>query len=110
MTISSVQIRMARAALGWGVRDLAAHASLSTETITRAEQSSSEITEKTWGALQRALEEAGIEFLTNTNSVTHHNDVGLAAICADPSMPLGIRRTYPRYDASFDLKSNATKQ
>ena len=94
--ITSLQVRMARAALGWGVRELATHSGLSTETITRVDQAPAEITTKTWAALQRAFEEAGIEFLSDTDSVALHKDVQLAAICADPSMPLGIRRIYAR--------------
>ena len=43
-----------------------------------------------------ALEEAGIELMSETNSVTLHPSVTEAAICADPSMPLGVRRIYPR--------------
>jgi ribosome-binding protein aMBF1 (putative translation factor) len=96
MPITSLQVRMARAALSWGVRELAAKANLSTDTITRAEQGSPEVTSKTWGALQRALEEAGIEFLPETDSVALHKNVFEAAICADPAMPLGVRRVYPR--------------
>ena len=96
MAISNVQLKMARAALDWGVRDLAAKAGIAADTVTRAEQGGPEVTAKTWGAIQRALEEAGIEFLSETNSVTLHADVREAAICADPSMPLGVRRIYPR--------------
>jgi hypothetical protein len=51
---------------------------------------------KTWGAIQRALEEAGIEFMTDSNYVTLRPCVADAAICADPSMPLGVRRIYMR--------------
>lgn len=95
MSISPLQLKMARAALKWGVRMLAEKAGISPDTITRAEQSD-EVTVKTWGAIQRALEEAGIEFLPEINSVSLHSDVTDAAICADPEMPLGIRRIYLR--------------
>jgi hypothetical protein len=86
---------MARAALGWGVRALAEKAGLSSDTITRAEQGG-DISQKTWGAIQRALEEGGIEFLPEANSVSLQMDVTEATICADPEMPLGVRRIYPR--------------
>ena len=96
MSISNLQLKMGRAALDWGVRDLAAKAGIAADTVTRAEQGSPGVSGKTWGAIQRALEEAGIEFLPETNSVSLHADVAEAAICADPYMPLGIRRIYPR--------------
>jgi predicted transcriptional regulator len=96
MAITAVQIRMARAALGWGVRELAEKAELATDTISRAEQGGFDITTKTWGALQRALEEAGIEFLPETNSVAFHKNPSEAVIYADPAMPLGVRRGYAR--------------
>ncbi len=94
--ISNIQLKMARAALDWGIRDLAAKGGIAADTVTRAEQGSPEVTAKVWGAIQRALEEAGIEFLSETNSVTLHPNVGEAALCADPLMPLGVRRIYPR--------------
>jgi predicted transcriptional regulator len=96
VAISSLQLKMARAALDWGVRDLATKAGISADSVTRAEQGAPEVTAKTWGAIQRALEEAGIELMSETNSVTLHPSVTEAAICADPSMPLGVRRIYPR--------------
>ncbi len=75
---------------------MAAKAGISADSVMRAEQGTPEVTNKTWGAIQRALEESGIEFITETNSVTFHPSVTDAAICADPSMPLGVRRIYPR--------------
>ncbi len=94
MPVSSLQLKMARAALDWNVRELATKAGISPDTITRAEQGNPDVTQKTWGAIQKALEEAGIEFLPEKNSVTLHPDVKEAAICADPDMPLGVRRIY----------------
>jgi transcriptional regulator with XRE-family HTH domain len=52
---------MARAALGMGVRELAAAAKVSTDTVARFERGD-ELKERTIDALQRALEAAGIEF------------------------------------------------
>jgi len=98
MPISTLQLKMARSALKWGVRTLAEKAAISPDTIMRAEQGE-DVTVKTWGAIQRALEESGVEFLPEVNSVSLHTDVADAAICADPEMPLGIRRIYPRYGA-----------
>src|SRR5450631_3509322 len=56
-----VQCRMARAALGLGVRELAAAAKVSIDTVARFERGD-ELKERTVDALQRALEAAGVEF------------------------------------------------
>ena|ERR1700692_1894791 len=56
-----VQCRMARAALGLGVRELAAAAKVSIDTVARFERGD-ELKERTIEALQRALEAAGVEF------------------------------------------------
>ena len=61
MIFSPVQCRMARAALGLGVRDLAAAAKVSIDTVARFERGD-ELKERTIDALQRALEAAGVEF------------------------------------------------
>jgi len=62
MIMSPVQCRMARAALGLGVRELAAAAKVSTDTVARFERGD-DLKERTVEALQRALEAAGIEFI-----------------------------------------------
>ena len=61
MIILPLQCRMARAALGLGVRELATAAKVSTDTVARFERGD-ELKERTIDALQRALEAAGIEF------------------------------------------------
>ena len=61
MILLPVQCRMARAALGLGVRELAAAAKVSIDTVTRFERGD-ELKERTIEALQRVLEAAGIEF------------------------------------------------
>src|ERR1700758_1684330 len=61
MIFLPVQCRMARAALGLGVRQLAAAAKVSVDTVARFERGD-ELKERTIDALQRALEAAGIEF------------------------------------------------
>jgi transcriptional regulator with XRE-family HTH domain len=61
MIFTPLQCRMARAAIGWGVRELAAAAKVSTDTVARFERGD-ELKERTIDALQRALEAAGIEF------------------------------------------------
>jgi transcriptional regulator with XRE-family HTH domain len=60
--IYSIQCRMARAALGIGVRELAAAAKVSADTVARFERGE-ELKERTIDALQRALEDAGIKFI-----------------------------------------------
>jgi len=50
---------MARAALGLGVRELAAAAKVSIDTVARFERGD-ELKERTIDALQRALEAAGV--------------------------------------------------
>ena len=54
---------MARAALGWSVRELASAAKVGTATITRFEGNQAAPIPATLAAIRRALEEAGIEFL-----------------------------------------------
>ena len=53
---------MARAALGWGVRELAAAAKMSADTVARFERGD-ELKDRTVEAIMRALESAGIEFI-----------------------------------------------
>jgi transcriptional regulator with XRE-family HTH domain len=61
MIFLPVQCRMARAALGLGVRDLAAAAKVSVDTVARFERGD-ELKERTIDALRHALEVAGAEF------------------------------------------------
>lgn len=86
---------MAMGALNWSSRELAAKANISADTVLRA-QRGEEVRTASWGQIQRVLEEGGIEFLPETNSVAFHETTDGVAICADPSMPLGIRRIYAR--------------
>jgi transcriptional regulator with XRE-family HTH domain len=53
---------MARAALGMGVRELAAAAKVSTDTVARFERGE-ELKERTVDAIRRAFEDAGVEFI-----------------------------------------------
>jgi transcriptional regulator with XRE-family HTH domain len=61
MIILPVQCRMARAALGLGVRELAVLAKVSVDTVARFERGDG-LKERTVEALQRALEATGVEF------------------------------------------------
>ena len=62
MIFLPVQCRMARAALGFGVRELAAAAKVSIDTVARFERGE-ELKVRTIEALQRTLEGAGVEFI-----------------------------------------------
>ena len=57
-----VQSRMARAALSWGVRDLAAAAKVSPDTIARLERGET-LYPRTIEAIRAAFEAAGVEFI-----------------------------------------------
>jgi transcriptional regulator with XRE-family HTH domain len=59
--MNAVQLRMARAALRWGVRELAERAGVTANTVTRIENGS-DAKQSTMYALQRALEAGGVEF------------------------------------------------
>ena len=58
----AVQSKMARAALGWGVRDLAKAAAVSTDTIARLERGE-ELRSSTLRTIREALEAAGVLFI-----------------------------------------------
>ena len=60
--MTPVQIRMARAAVGWGVRELAEKAGLTANTVTRIENGA-DAKQSTMNALRQALEAAGVEFI-----------------------------------------------
>jgi len=53
---------MARSAVGWGVRELAERAGVTANTVTRIENGA-DAKQSTMDALQKALEDAGIEFI-----------------------------------------------
>jgi transcriptional regulator with XRE-family HTH domain len=58
----AVQVKMARAAVGWGVRDLAKKAGVTANTVTRIENGA-DAKQSTMDRLQQALEAAGVEFI-----------------------------------------------
>lgn len=62
--ISTIQIRMARAALGWGTRELASAAEVSGDTVNRVE-SGHPLRPRTLAAIRQAFEDAGIEFMAD---------------------------------------------
>src|SRR6516164_6780713 len=59
--MTPIQLRMARAAVGWGVRELAKKASITANTVTRIENGA-DAKRSTLDKLRRALEAAGVEF------------------------------------------------
>jgi transcriptional regulator with XRE-family HTH domain len=60
--ITPLQVRMARAALGWGVRELGMEAGISANTVSRFETGGASLVE-TLTQMQSALEKAGIVFI-----------------------------------------------
>ncbi|MFG1340569.1 helix-turn-helix domain-containing protein [Xanthobacter autotrophicus] len=59
----AVQCRMARAAVGWGVRELAKASGVSVDTVTRLERGET-LLPRTVDTIRKTLEEAGIEFIS----------------------------------------------
>ncbi len=57
-----VQLKMARAAVGWGVRELARKAGVTANTVTRIENGA-DAKQSTMDRLQQALESAGVQFI-----------------------------------------------
>jgi transcriptional regulator with XRE-family HTH domain len=60
--MNAVQSKMARAAIGWGVRELAKEAGVAVDTISRLERGE-EIMPRTLAAIRAALEAAGVIFI-----------------------------------------------
>jgi transcriptional regulator with XRE-family HTH domain len=63
MTVTSAQVRMARAALNWTVRDLAEAAKLHRNTITNIETGRYQGDEATLVAIEAVFKKAGVEFI-----------------------------------------------
>lgn len=57
-----IQCKLARVALGWGVRDLARETGMSPATITRFERGE-RLRERTVAEMREVLERQGVEFL-----------------------------------------------
>ena len=62
IVMTRAQLKMARAALGWGVRDLAKKAGVAATTVSRYENGADAYGD-TLAKLQRALEAGGVIFL-----------------------------------------------
>jgi DNA-binding XRE family transcriptional regulator len=63
MPVTSAQLRMARAALNWTVRDLAEAAGLHRNTITNIEVGRYAGDQKTLETIEVVLRRAGVEFI-----------------------------------------------
>ena len=61
LMITKHQIRMARIALGWGIRDLSEKTDLATGTITRIEKGK-EAMSSSLRKIRQAFEDAGVDF------------------------------------------------
>ena len=63
--ITAEQLRAARGLLGWSQSELASHAGLSQPTVKRVESGTGpRVSDQARVKIQKALEDAGIEFLT----------------------------------------------
>ena len=94
--MKAIQLRMARAAIGWGVRELAEKAGVTANTVTRIENGA-DAKQSTIDALQRALEAAGIEF-TNGDQPGVRLTKAAAARLTEPgsvAKPTGGRESSP---------------
>ncbi len=81
--MKAIQLRMARAAVGWGVRELAKKAGVTANTVTRIENGA-DAKKSTMDRLQHALETAGIEF-TNGDQPGVRLTRAAAALHANPA-------------------------
>jgi transcriptional regulator with XRE-family HTH domain len=63
MPVTSAQVRMARAALNWTVRDLAESAGLHRNTVTNLEIGRYSGDPKTLAVIEQVLTKAGVEFI-----------------------------------------------
>lgn len=69
--LTATQCRMARAALGWNMKDLAEHSRVSANTIDRFENGRNIPIPATLMALRQAFEAAGCEFINETGVKLH---------------------------------------
>jgi transcriptional regulator with XRE-family HTH domain len=73
--ILPMQCKMARAATGWGVRDLARQAKISPDTVARFERGEL-LRNKTIQAIRNAFEAVGVEFIPN-GVIVHARDTNI---------------------------------
>ena len=105
--MKAIQLRMARAAIGWGVRELAEKAGVTANTVTRIENGA-DAKQSTIDALQRALEAAGIEF-TNGDQPGVRLTKAAAARSAEPGSAQS-RRVVAKVVRGKTAKANEKKR
>lgn len=81
--MNAAQCKMARAALGLGVRDLAALAGVAQATVSKLERGE-ELKQVTVAAIQTALEAAGVEFIPENGGGVGVRMKKRAADCGSP--------------------------
>ena len=93
----AIQLRMARAAIGWGVRELAKRAGVTANTVTRIENGA-DAKQSTMDRLQSALEAAGVEFTNGDQPGVRLTKVSAARPTefASPSRPTLATKTVRR--------------
>ncbi|QYC10173.1 helix-turn-helix domain-containing protein [Brevundimonas nasdae] len=67
-TINPLQVKLARTAVGMGVRDLAAAAGVAPSTIQRFESGRGDMQSRTLDKVQQTLEDAGVIFIPPDSS------------------------------------------
>ena len=77
--MKAVQLRMARSAMGWGVRELAEKAGVTANTVSRIELGA-DAKQSTIEAIRRVFEAHGVEF-------TNGEKPGVRAPAAAPGKP-----------------------
>ena len=105
--MKAIQLKMARAAIGWGVRELAEKAGVTANTVTRIENGA-DAKQSTIDALQRALEAAGIEF-TNGDQPGVRLTRATAARSAEPGSAQN-RRVAAKVVRGKTAKANEKKR
>jgi transcriptional regulator with XRE-family HTH domain len=78
---------MARAAVGWGVRELAKKAGITANTVTRIENGA-DAKQSTINRLQSALEAAGVEFTNGDQPGVRLTRAASARAAASASRPM----------------------
>jgi transcriptional regulator with XRE-family HTH domain len=83
--MKAVQLRMARAAVRWGVRELAEKAGVTANTVSRIELGA-DAKQSTIDAIRRVLEAAGVEF-------THGEKLGVLVAPGTVPTPAASKAT-----------------
>jgi transcriptional regulator with XRE-family HTH domain len=84
--MNELQCRLARTALGWGVRELAKIAHVSTQTISRFENGD-ELRPTTLNKLREIFESAGVEFIPESDGKGVGVRLAKASVTQDADKP-----------------------